>query len=193
MLHLHEEALVPAPTLRSELTLGLNLAMSNVHTVIYSLFTIFRRFSRGTPLSLPRPPCDRFLYGLTSLTDTYAWGFRKMLTPPPLTSEFVGMASYAPASFHNLMDDDVESDGSSIGDVVAPSTLCPRSALWQRPWDSRWWQRSLYRPTPLRTLERRPSHVHRSTARSYDKGGRTSQLLRRCARRSMLSPTRVTR
>ena len=44
-----------------------------------------------------------------------------MLAPPPLTSEFVGMADYAPASFHNLMNDDVESDGSSIGDVVAPS------------------------------------------------------------------------
>jgi len=44
-----------------------------------------------------------------------------MLMPPPLTSEFVGMAGYAPASFHDLMDDDVESDGSSIGDVVAPS------------------------------------------------------------------------
>ena len=44
-----------------------------------------------------------------------------MLTPPPLTSEFVGMASYAPASFHDLVDDEVESDASSIGDVVAPS------------------------------------------------------------------------
>ena len=44
-----------------------------------------------------------------------------MLASPPLTSEFVGMVDYAPASFHDLMDDDVESDGSSIGDVVAPS------------------------------------------------------------------------
>ena len=44
-----------------------------------------------------------------------------MLTPPPLTSKFVGMASYDPASFPDLMDDKVESDGSSIGDVVAPS------------------------------------------------------------------------
>ena len=44
-----------------------------------------------------------------------------MLAPPPLTSKFVGMAGYAPASFHDLMDDKVESDGSSIGDVVAPS------------------------------------------------------------------------
>ena len=44
-----------------------------------------------------------------------------MLALPPLTSEFVGMASYAPVSFHDLMDEDVESDGSSIGDAVAPS------------------------------------------------------------------------
>ena len=44
-----------------------------------------------------------------------------MMAPPPLTSKFVGMASYAPTSFHDLMDDDVESDGSSIGDDVASS------------------------------------------------------------------------
>ena len=44
-----------------------------------------------------------------------------MLTPPPLTSKFVGMAGYAPTSFHDLMDDEVESDGSSIGDGVARS------------------------------------------------------------------------
>ena len=44
-----------------------------------------------------------------------------MLAPPPLTSEFVGMAIYAPTTFHNLIDDDVESDSSSIGDVVALS------------------------------------------------------------------------
>ena len=44
-----------------------------------------------------------------------------MLTPPPLMSEFVGMAGYSPVSFHDLIDDEVESDGSSIGDVMAPS------------------------------------------------------------------------
>ena len=38
----------------------------------------------------------------------------------PLTSMFVGIAGYAPASFHDLVDDEVESDGSSIGDVMAP-------------------------------------------------------------------------
>ena len=41
-----------------------------------------------------------------------------MLTPPPLTSVFMGMVGYAPASFHDLIDDEVESNGSSIGDVV---------------------------------------------------------------------------
>ena len=44
-----------------------------------------------------------------------------MLTPSPLTSKFMGMAGYAPASFHDLIDDEVESNDSSIGDVVAPS------------------------------------------------------------------------
>ena len=84
------------------------------------LFTVFRQFFGGTPLSLPRPPCDRFPYGLMSPADADAQGLQKMLLPPLLTSEFMRMAGYAPASFHDLMDDDVESDGSSIGDV-APS------------------------------------------------------------------------
>ena len=72
-------------------------------------------------MSLLRPPCDRFPDGLASPADVYARGLRRMLAPPPLTSEFVGIASYAPASFHDLMEDDVESDDSSIDDVVAPS------------------------------------------------------------------------
>ena len=33
----------------------------------------------------------------------------------------MGMVSYAPASFHDLVDDEVESDGSSIISVVASS------------------------------------------------------------------------
>ena len=40
-----------------------------------------------------------------------------MLAPPPLTFEFMGMVSYAPTTFHELLDDEVESDDSSIGDV----------------------------------------------------------------------------
>jgi len=81
VLRLHEKALVlapvggapsvssrtpsdlddEAPMLRSEPAPGSNLTMSNVCFVIYLLFTIFRRFSRGTPLSLPRRPCNQFL------------------------------------------------------------------------------------------------------------------------------------
>ena len=38
----------------------------------------------------------------------------------PLTSEFIGMAGYTLASFHDLVDDEVESDGSNISDVMAP-------------------------------------------------------------------------
>ena len=94
VLHLHEEALVPAPVggapsigsrthddfndeapaLHSEQTLCSNLVVSNLHVVIYLLFTIFRRLSVGTPLSLQRPSCDRFPYGLASLADAYARG-----------------------------------------------------------------------------------------------------------------------
>ena len=86
VLHLREEALVSvpiggapsigfgtpddfndeAPTLQSEQTLCSNPTVSNIHTVVYSLFTIFHRFSGGTPLSLLRPPCNRFPYGLAS-------------------------------------------------------------------------------------------------------------------------------
>ena len=40
--------------------------------------------------------------------------------PSPLTSEFMGMVGYAPASFHNLIDDEVKSNGSSIDDIMAP-------------------------------------------------------------------------
>ena len=150
MLHLREEALVPtpigggapsvgsgppddlndeAPALRSKPMLGSNPTVSNVHTILYSLFHIFRRVSRGTPLSLPRPPYDRFPYALVSPTDAYARGLRRMPTPPPLMSEFMGMERYASTYFLDLMDDDVESDGSSIGDM-APSHVCPGSMPW---------------------------------------------------------------
>ena len=71
-------------------------------------------------MSPPQPPLDRPPYGLASPADVFARGLRKVLTPPPLTSEFMGMASYAPTYFYELVDDEVESDGSSIDDV-APS------------------------------------------------------------------------
>ena len=109
-----------ASTLLSEQTLCSNPAVSNVHAVIYLLFSIFRRLPSGTPLSPTQPPHDRFPYGLASSVDAYARGLRRMPAPPPLAFEFVGMASYSPTCFLDLMDDDGESDGSSIGDM-APS------------------------------------------------------------------------
>ena len=113
--------------LQSKQMLCSNPAVSNVHAVIYSLFTIFRRLSGGTALSTPQPLYDRFPYGLVSPMNAYARGLRKTLAPPPLTSKFMGMASYAPTTFHELLDDEVESDGSSIGDVAPghqPSCEC---------------------------------------------------------------------
>ena len=93
MLHLREEAHVPAPiggapsinsgkhdfddaasALLSEQTLCSNPAVSNVHAVIYLLFSIFGQLLGGTPLSPMRPPHDRFPYGLVSFADTYARG-----------------------------------------------------------------------------------------------------------------------
>ena len=50
-----------------------------------------------------------------------------MLAPSPLATEFVGTAGYAPAVFHELPDDEDESDSSSIGDVAPrhrPSYEC---------------------------------------------------------------------
>ena len=93
--------------------------MSNMHTVIYSLLPIIQRdrIVHSTNTIRPVP------YGLASPADACVWGLRRTLVPPSLTSEFMGMASYALTTFHELLDDEVESDGSSIGDV-APSH-CP--------------------------------------------------------------------
>ena len=109
-----------ASALHSEQTLCSNPAVSNIHAAMYSLFSIFCRLPGGTPLSPMQPSYDRFPYGLASSADAYARGLRRMPAPPPLASEFVGMASYAPTYFLDLMDDNGESDGSSIGDM-APS------------------------------------------------------------------------
>ena len=106
--------------------LGSNSTMSSVHIVLYSLFKTFCQLSRGAPLSSSRLSYDWFPYGPASPVDAYARGLRRMLTPPPLTSEFVGMAGYAPTSFHDLVDDEVKSDGSSIGDVMAPGHALSR-------------------------------------------------------------------
>ena len=68
--------------------------------------------------------------------DAYARGLRKIMAPPPLMSEFVGMASYAPTCFLDIMDNDVGSDGSSIGDVAPshrPSQECAMTDASEQP------------------------------------------------------------
>ena len=48
----------------------------------------------------------------------------------------MGMASYAPTCFLDLMDDDVESDGSSIGDMAPshrPSRECAMADVLGQP------------------------------------------------------------
>ena len=44
---------IKTPTLCLEPMLGSNSKVSNVHIVLYSLFSTFRRLSGGTPLSPP--------------------------------------------------------------------------------------------------------------------------------------------
>ena len=55
-----------------------------------------------------------------------------MLASSPLASEFMGMVSYAPTCFFDLMNDDGESDGSSIGDM-APSHRPSRECAMADP------------------------------------------------------------
>ena len=88
-------------------------------------------------MTTPRIPYDRFPYGLASPVDAYARGLRRMLAPSPLATKSMGTAGYTPAGFHELPDDEGESDGSSIGDVAprhCPSRECAMAdALGQPP------------------------------------------------------------
>ena len=80
-------------------------------------------------MSPTQPSYVRFPYGLTSPVDAYARGLRRMPALPPLISEFMGMASHASTCFLDLMDDDVESDGSSIGDMAPSHRLSRECAM----------------------------------------------------------------
>ena len=77
-------------------------------------------------------------YGLVSPTDAYAQGLRKMRMLPPLTSEFVGMASYAPNTFHEFLDDEAESEAPS-STMWRLATVRPGSALWRTLRDNHQW------------------------------------------------------
>ena len=84
-------------------------------------------------MSPSRPPYGRFPYGLVSPVDAYTRGLQKTMSPPPPTSEFVGMASYGPTCFLDIMDDDVWSDGSSISDVAPSHRSSQEYAMMDAP------------------------------------------------------------
>ena len=112
-----------------------------------------------------------------------------MLAPSPLTFEFMRMASYAPATFHELPDDEGESDGSNIGDVAPlhrPSREC---AMADAPGQPLVVVESTQTHT-LWTRVRRPSRLYKRTPRNYDNGGRTSCRLHRHSRCGTLRPMR---
>ena len=146
ILHLREETRDPTPiggtssidsgmrdldgaasTLHSEQTLCSNPTVSNTRTFIRPLFTTSHRSLGGTS---PQTPYHRFPYGLASSADACAQGLRRAPTRSPLTSKFIGMVGFAPVVSRELLNNEGESDGSSIGYMAPrhhPSWECTMS------------------------------------------------------------------
>jgi len=115
-----------------------------------------------------------------------------MLAPSPLMSEFVGMIGSAPVVSHELLDNEGESDGSSISDVAShhhPSRECAMAdGPAQPPMVVESAQTATSPDTP-----RRPSHLRKHTLRNYDNDGRASHHLRRHDHCGTLRPVRMAR
>ena len=93
---------------------------------------------------------DRFPYGLPLVPHGCVHlGAPKDAGAAPLTSEFVGMASYAPTTFHELLNDEVESEGSSIDDVAPSRRPSRECAMADAPGQPPVVAESLQTHTPL--------------------------------------------
>ena len=109
---------------------------------------------------------------------------------PSLMFEFMGMTSFAPTCFLDLMDDDVESDGSSISDMAPSHRLYWECAMADTPGQPPAVTESLQTHAPPSPHAETPSS-HVSMRRNYDNSGRISQRLRQRARCTTLRPMRI--
>ena len=144
----HDDFNNEASVLHSEQTLYSNPSMSNVHTIIYSLFTISCRLSGGTVLTAPRTPYDRFPYGLTSPVDACARRLRGTLSPSP---SHLNSWEWQAMLLSLAMNSRLTRERATVPASATwhPTTVRPGSALWQTLRDSHRWLWSLCRLTPL--------------------------------------------